>query len=129
MARSVRSRDLLVGMEELALLRLLYDGTYEDAEHRLAEVRWLLDDESFAAGELTSEAEPRAGYGLWSQRYDQPGNPIVALEEPEVWSLIEALPPGPALDAACGTGRHARRLAALGHDVAGVDLTPQMLER
>lgn len=65
----------------------------------------------------------------WSQRYDEPGNPIIALEEPEMWSLIEALPPGPALDAACGTGRHARRLVSLGHDVVGVDLTPEMLER
>src|SRR2546430_1465115 len=87
MARNVRLRELLVGIEGLALLRHLYDGTDDDAGRRLAEVRRLLDDETFAAGELISEAGPRAGYGLWSQRYDEPGNPIIALEEPEVWSL------------------------------------------
>ena len=37
--------------------------------------------------------------------------------------------PGAALDAACGTGRHARRLAELGHHVIGVDASPAMLER
>jgi hypothetical protein len=98
MARNVRLRELLVGIEGLALLRHLYDGTDEDTAHRLAEVRRLLDDEMFAASELTWEADPRAGYGSWSHRYDEPGNPIIALEEPEMWSLIEASPPGwPAL--------------------------------
>ncbi|MGH9010443.1 MAG: class I SAM-dependent methyltransferase [Acidimicrobiia bacterium] len=129
MARNVRLRELLVGIEGLALLRNLYDGTDSEAEQRLAEVRWLLDDERFAAGELTSEADPRAGYGFWSASYDEPGNPIIALEEAEMWPLIEKLPLGAALDAACGTGRHARHLASLGHNVTGVDLTPEMLER
>src|SRR5687767_7333185 len=129
MARNVGLRELLIGIEGLALLRHLYDGTDEDAAHRLAEVRWLLHAESFAASEPTWETDPKAGYGSWSQRYDEPGNPIIALEEPEMWSLLEALPPGPALDAACGTGRHARRLVGLGHDVVGVDLSPEMLER
>src|SRR5207237_10148614 len=107
MARNVRLRELLVGIEGLALLRHLYDGTDDDAGRRLAEVRRLLDDETFAPGELISEAGPRAGYGLWSQRYDEPGHPLIALEEAELWSVIEALPPRPALDAACGPGRHA----------------------
>ena len=129
MPRNVRLRELLVGIEGLALLRQLYVGSDEDAEQRLTEVRWLLDDENFADGEVTSEADPRAGYGAWSQRYDDPGNPIIALEQPAMWSLIKARPPGRALDAACGTGRHARHLVDLGHDVTGVDLTPEMLER
>lgn len=129
MTRNVRLRELLVGVEGLALLRHLYDGTDDDAERRLAEIRTLLDDERFAAGELMGEADPRVGYGSWSQHYDEPGNPIIDLEEPEVWTLIEVLPPGRALDAGCGTGRHARRLVELGHEVTGVDLTPQMLER
>lgn len=129
MVRNVRLRELLIGVEGLALLRHLYDGTDADAERRLAEVRWLLENESFAASEPTREADPQAGYGSWSQRYDEPGNPIIVLEEPEMWSLIERRRPGPALDAACGTGRHARRLVELGHEVMGVDITPEMLER
>jgi SAM-dependent methyltransferase len=129
MARNVRLRELLVGIEGLALLRNLYDGTDSDAEQRLAEVRWLLDDERFSSGELTSEADPLAGYGFWSPSYDEPGNPIIALEETAMWSLIDKVPPGAALDAACGTGRHARHLVPLGHRVTGVDLTPEMLER
>ena len=32
------------------------------------------------------------------------------------------------LDLACGFGRHANRLAALGHTVTGIDLTPGFLE-
>jgi ubiquinone/menaquinone biosynthesis C-methylase UbiE len=46
-----------------------------------------------------------------------------------VWSLLDSVPPGRALDAACGTGRHARHLVELGHEVLGVDLTPEMLRR
>lgn len=129
MARHVRLRELLVGIEGLALLRHLYDGTDNDADRRLSEVRRLLDDKAVSAGELTSEADPQTGYGSWSQRYDEPGNPIIGLEEPVVWSLIDPLPRGRALDAACGTGRHARHLVALGHEVVGIDFTPKMLNR
>lgn len=129
MARNVRLRELLVGIEGLALLRHLYDGTDHDANQRLAEVRMLLDDDAFSTAELTSEAHARDGYRSWASRYDEPGNPIIALEEPAVWSLIDPLPLGRALDAACGTGRHARHLLELGHDVVGVDLTPEMLDR
>jgi ubiquinone/menaquinone biosynthesis C-methylase UbiE len=34
---------------------------------------------------------------------------------------------GPTVDVACGTGRHTAHLAALGHEVIGVDASPQML--
>lgn len=129
MARHVRLRDLLVGVEGLALLRHLYDGTDADADRRIAEVRTLLDRDAFSEAERTSEADARTGYGSWSASYDEPGNPIIALEEPVVWSLVDQLPRGRALDAACGTGRHARHLAELGHEVVGVDLTPEMLAR
>jgi SAM-dependent methyltransferase len=127
MPRYVRLQELLVGVAGLALLRNLYDGTDEAAAERLDDVRRVLADDSLRAGELTSEADARTGYGAWSDSYDEPGNPIVALEEPAVRSLVESLPPGPALDAACGTGRHALRLAELGHDVTGFDVTPEML--
>jgi len=129
MARHVRLRELLVGIEGLALLRNLYDGKDADADDRIAEIRWLLDDRAFDAGELTSEADARSGYGAWSGRYDEPGNPVIGLEQPVMWSLLGSSAPGRALDAACGTGRHARRLAELGHTVTGVDIAPEMLDR
>jgi ubiquinone/menaquinone biosynthesis C-methylase UbiE len=129
MTRHVRLRELLIGVEGLALLRRLYDGTDDEAERRIAEVRRILDDEAFAAGEPTGEADARSGYMRWSLRYDEPGNPLIAIEQPVVWSLLEAIAPGRALDLACGTGRHARRLVELGHRVEGVDLTPEMLQR
>jgi SAM-dependent methyltransferase len=34
---------------------------------------------------------------------------------------------GPLLDLACGTGRMALRMAALGYEVTGVDITPEMI--
>jgi SAM-dependent methyltransferase len=43
--------------------------------------------------------------------------------------MLDDLPVGIALDVACGTGRHARYLAELGHRVIGVDSAPAMLDR
>jgi ubiquinone/menaquinone biosynthesis C-methylase UbiE len=125
----VRLRELLIGVEGLALLRHLYDGSDDAAERRLAEVRALLDDDAFSIGELTSEADPRTAYRSWSERYDESGNPVVALEEPVVDTLLDSIPRGRALDAACGTGRHARHLVERGHEVLGIDLSPEMLTR
>ncbi|MBN1147654.1 MAG: methyltransferase domain-containing protein [Anaerolineales bacterium] len=42
--------------------------------------------------------------------------------------LLELRAPADILDLACGYGRHANRLAALGHRLTGVDLTPGFLE-
>ncbi|AHH97889.1 hypothetical protein GCM10010174_29650 [Kutzneria viridogrisea] len=128
MDREVRLRELLIGVEGLALLRGLYDGPVEQADQRLAEVRRILDEPEFASGELTSEQDARVGYRAWSARYDEPGNPMIDMEQPAVWGLLADIPPGEALDAACGTGRHARHLVELGHRVTGVDLTPEMLD-
>lgn len=127
MARHVDIRELLVGVEGLALLRNMYDGTDDAAAARLDEVKRLLEDDELAAREPIEEADARVGYRWWSATYDETDNQIVALEQPAVWSLLEPIAPGRALDAACGTGRHARRLVQLGHDVLGIDLTPEML--
>lgn len=128
MTRNVSLRELLAGVEGLALLRSLYDGTDADALSRLEELRRVLDDPELGAAEPTPEVAPVAGYAIWAESYDEPGNPIVALEESAVAGLLDGIAPGAALDAGCGTGRHARRLVALGHSVSGVDLTPEMLE-
>jgi ubiquinone/menaquinone biosynthesis C-methylase UbiE len=129
MTRNVALRELLAGVEGLALLRNLYDGDDADAARRLEELRSVLDDPSLGAAEPTPEMGAAAGYAIWSDSYDEPGNPIVAIEERVVGELIVEMPPARALDAACGTGRHARQLVAGGHDVSGIDLTPEMIER
>jgi len=69
------------------------------------------------------------GYAEWAAVYDAPGNPIISAEQPVVWKMLDAYPPGAALDAACGTGRHAERLVGTGHRVQGIDASPEMLER
>jgi SAM-dependent methyltransferase len=129
MTRNVSLRELLAGVEGLALLRNLYDGSDADAERRLQELRTVLDDPQLSISEPTPEAGAATGYAIWSDSYDDPGNPIVALEEASVAHLLAPVPAGRALDAACGTGRHARALIDLGHTVSGIDLTPEMLER
>ena len=43
--------------------------------------------------------------------------------------IVDSTPPGIALDAACGTGRHCRYLLERGHDVIGVDASPEMLAK
>lgn len=69
-----------------------------------------------------------AGYTQWAPVYDSPGNWVVDAEQPLVEQLVAAAPRGRALDAACGTGRHAAHLVTAGYDVVGVDTTEAMLE-
>ena len=76
-----------------------------------------------------SERAVVPGYTQWSETYDAPAtNPALIIEEAIVHPILARLPPGRALDVACGTGRHACHPASLGHHVIGVDATPAMLE-
>ena len=127
MTREISLRDVLIGVEGLAVLRNLYQGSAGGTEQRMAEIRRILTDDEYAAGEPVTETDSVTGYRLWSVNYDEPGNQLIAMEQPAVWALLDERKPGDALDAACGTGRHTRRLVELGHRVTGVDLTPEML--
>jgi SAM-dependent methyltransferase len=71
----------------------------------------------------------REGYDRWAPFYDEPGNQLLDIEQPIVREILDSLPVGVALDAACGTGRHTTYLASLGHRVIGVDTSPEMLAR
>lgn len=73
------------------------------------------------------ELSAREGYAAWAATYDEGANPLITLEEPAVAELLAGAVPGRALDAACGTGRHIPLLVALGHNVVGVDASPEML--
>ena len=110
----------LVGLEGVALMRA-FAGEHDEAftRARLAETKALLDDAARWGEGVTLPALSVAdGYDAWAPRYDSPDNAIFAVEESVVWPLLDSLPPGDALDVACGTGRHAGRLASLGHRVA-----------
>ena len=119
----------LLGIEGVALLRAFagdYDRPFVDA--RVAEVRRLLARPELAVdGVVADRVSAADGYRVWSATYDKPGNGIFAFEEPYVHAIVDALPPGDALDAGCGTGRHASHLAGRGHRVIGVDGSPEML--
>jgi SAM-dependent methyltransferase len=123
----------LLGLEGVALLRALagdgFDREFVDA--RIAEIRTLLDDAGPTLGDGTElgQLSTVKGYQVWAATYDQPGNPLIAVEQPAVREILTRLTPGTALDAACGTGRHAEYLTGLGHRVIGVDSSPQMLEK
>jgi SAM-dependent methyltransferase len=53
----------------------------------------------------------------------------VTLQEADfVQKVLQVAPPARLLDVPCGGGRHSRALAARGHDVTGVDLSPSFLE-
>ena len=122
----------LLGVEGAALLRGLREGTgdREFVEARLAEIRMLLADPSLAEA---GGVEATVGgisvdevYRDWAPTYDDP-NSMIDVEEPIVREILASLPVGIALDAACGTGRHAAYLAELGHRVIGVDASAEML--
>ncbi len=121
----------LLALEGLALLRA-FAGEYDRAftEARLAEVRELLDSMEQLGDGVAAEAITTVdGYRDWAEFYDEPGNALIDTEQPIVREMVDALRPGLALDAACGTGRHAEYLASIGHQVIGVDSSPAMVER
>lgn len=123
-------RAYLLGVEGIALLRAFTGEWDRDfVEARIAEIRRVLDDEALAdAAVEVDRVDTVAGYRLWSATYDRP-NSAFDIDEPVVSEIIDSLPVGTALDAACGTGRLAELLSKRGHQVIGVDGSPDMLAR
>lgn len=120
--------EFFLAIEGLAMIRnALTDPA--SVRPRVDEVRNIVEhfDEfpnSLALRLTEFDVEP--GYTQWAPKYDGP-NPAIAGEQPVVHAMLADLPRGVALDAACGTGRHAAKLAELGHEVIGVDTTEAML--
>jgi ubiquinone/menaquinone biosynthesis C-methylase UbiE len=120
----------LLGLEGLALLRA-FAGDY-DREFVLARFReigaLLQSPDAFGAGTEAQPISTREGYDGWAHAYDGQPNQLIEIEHTIVREILAGLPLGIALDAACGTGRHAEYLALLGHTVIGVDSSPNMLD-
>jgi len=123
----------ILGIEGLGLLRAGADRRLEGVARRvqeLAEVLAGLEQEQLSRRRDLPEYGVGPGYAGWAESYDQlEGNDTIALEEPAVRSLLDGLPEGPVLDAACGTGRHTAYLTAGGREVIGVDSSSEMLAR
>jgi ubiquinone/menaquinone biosynthesis C-methylase UbiE len=121
----------LLGLEGIALLRA-FSGVYDQdfTRERLREIQALLDSaEGLGEGVEARPMTTREGYARWAEFYDEQSNQLIELERPVVREILDELPLGVALDAACGTGRHTAYLASLGHKVIGVDTSPEMLAR
>jgi malonyl-CoA O-methyltransferase len=69
----------------------------------------------------------REAYDLWAEVYDRDGNPLIALEERHIGTLIGEVAGLSIADVGCGTGRHAIRLATAGARVTALDFSPGML--
>jgi SAM-dependent methyltransferase len=120
----------LLGMEGIALLDAWAgDHDREFTQARLAEIRRLLDDQKLRDRAVLAErVSTVTAYQQQSASYDaEAGGGLFAADEPVVAEYLSGRAPGVALDAACGTGRFAEFLARRGHQVIGVDGSPDML--
>jgi SAM-dependent methyltransferase len=119
----------LMGVEGVALLRCFAgEGDAAATATRLREVAHLLTiADELGSGASTPVTDAEGGYATWASHYDGPGNQLLDIEGPIVQRILDDVPPGAAVDVACGTGRHSLHLAARGHRVIGVDGSPDML--
>lgn len=70
----------------------------------------------------------KAGYERWAQSYDLSHNPVLALEQRMIPSMLPDLSGKRVLDVACGTGRWFSLLAARGvAQLIGADISRAML--
>jgi ubiquinone/menaquinone biosynthesis C-methylase UbiE len=125
MSETLRLGEYLLAVEGLAMIRTCL-AEPSAARPRVEEIRAILANLPDSPEIPLTEYEVPEGYARWAERYDRP-NPAIAREQPIVHGMLAPLPAGRALDAACGTGRHAAHLHELGHQVVGVDATPAML--
>jgi ubiquinone/menaquinone biosynthesis C-methylase UbiE len=119
----------LLALQGGALLRA-FNGEYdrEFTQARVSEIRALLDSaDELGDGVTARPISAEVGYDVWAVRYDEEPNDLVDGAEQVVRRLVGDVPAGVALDAACGSGRHAAHLADRGHKVIGVDLSARML--
>jgi ubiquinone/menaquinone biosynthesis C-methylase UbiE len=129
-------KDYLIGIEGLAILRASFAGDFGTIPVRCEEIRRILEAAEQEPYNMRRDLPPagiQEGYTVWSATYDPPSDeeydPIIQTEQPVVRALMDELPEGRILDAACGTGRHTQYLVELGREVVGTELVPAMLEK
>ena len=122
--------DYVLAVEGLAMARHIMTRPDVMAEraHEIAGIVAARDTDLLATRMPVTSYDVEDGYTLWAPRYDTMANALIDAEAPIVDQLVRPLSPGVALDAACGTGRHAAFLDGLGWKVIGVDATPAMLD-
>ncbi len=122
-----RRGEVELGFAGLALLRGYPPGARAELVREIVEK---LQEEGWADSEVEiEEFDIDAGCRLWAETYDALPNPLLDLEEPVVRSMIDRIAPGIAVEAACGTGRHAAYLFGRGFTVIAVDSSDAMLAR
>jgi len=119
----------LLGLEGIALLdSWAGDHDREFTEARLAEIRRLLADEKLRDRGCSSSVSAPLPHTSSSPKVMTRGGRRTGRNRRAGRGRIPARPArGVALDAACGTGRFAEFLAQRGHQVIGVDSSPDML--
>ncbi|MFF2809031.1 class I SAM-dependent methyltransferase [Streptomyces sp. NPDC058000] len=130
MDQEFRVRELMLGIEGLALLRHALDADEDFLKARGEEIQALVTGKDISlpgGGAALDELDVAAGYASWAARYDSLPSSYIEVEEPVVHRLLDRGPVGTALDAACGTGRQTAALAARGYRTIGVDQSPEML--
>jgi len=70
----------------------------------------------------------KSGYDIWSKTYDVQKNPLIELEEPDLFAIIGKVKNKTILDAGCGTGRISLHLLKKGAKVHGIDIGPNMIK-
>jgi ubiquinone/menaquinone biosynthesis C-methylase UbiE len=122
-----RRGEIELGFAGLALLRSYPLGARAEL---IKEISERLKEEGWADHEVEiDEFDSEAGYELWAETYDGLPNPIFDLEEPVLRAMVDRVPPGLAIDAACGTGRHTAYLLERGHKVVAIDSSGAMLSK
>ena len=90
-----------------------------------------LSDEANVSLPLPSRAacvSVQEGYERWARTYDETPNPLLALEERHLTSILPDVVGSDVLDLGCGTGRRLACLLARGaRSVVGIDLSAAML--
>jgi SAM-dependent methyltransferase len=131
--RKVALGEVLIATVGLAIRRHCMSAPDEKIRARIADLRKLLmlmDRNQRTGQSVVREIREQASYADWAPSYDDvddEGDHGFEHEQPVVRALLDTLPVGRVLDAACGTGRHLTHLLELGHAVAGFDRSPEML--